>query len=179
MRSVLSITSTVVSSHDRSSVTSLGTIDDEDSTLSQETSPPLGWKDTFRETSARSNSIYQAPSTPLTITLEVILTLGPSSSTDPFHSSQMSTNGNKPSRCDLKTFVGHNTLLFRNASFCFRFTFQLPDPNYEERQHLTQSQAPSNLVARTPQKLWVCLLVSLDLSGIILIFVLLDLSLSF
>jgi hypothetical protein len=69
MRSVLSITSTVVSSHDHSSVTSLGTIDDEDSTLSQETSPPLGWKDTFRETSARSNSIYQAPSTPLTITL--------------------------------------------------------------------------------------------------------------
>jgi hypothetical protein len=72
------------------------------------------------------------------------------------HHLQISINGNTPSRCDLKSLRGHNTLLFENASFCFRFTFQLPDPNYEERQHLSQPQAPSNIVARTPQKLWVC-----------------------
>ena len=66
---------------------------------------------------------------------------------------QISINGGAASCCNLKEFKDINTLLFHHASYCFRFTFQLPDPNYEEKPHM--SQAPSNIVARTPQKLWV------------------------
>jgi hypothetical protein len=149
-----------------------GSIEDEDEV---EISPPIGWKDPFRETASgylHSCSIYQGPTTPLDIILEVcclwlVVSLVSRLLFDELHFplpppclfplcpylSQISINGGAASRCNLKDFKDINTLLFQNASFCFRFTFQLPDPNYEEKSHL--SQGPSNLVARTPQKLWV------------------------